>query len=122
MEDEIIAGESSRVDDASIEALLIKVTDAPPPGARRARLTVDGARRPLNRQVLSLYVEPMEWARPTENESDPDQEIVQALILEALRPEGPFPRAHVRSLPSQLPKTDAGSWEGILHLLPRQPG
>ena len=33
--------------------------------------TVDGAWRPLDRLVLSLYAEPMEWARPTEDASTP---------------------------------------------------
>ena len=59
LEDEIPARESPRVDDASIEASLVKATDTPP-RARWASLTIDGVQRPLDRLVLSSYVELME--------------------------------------------------------------
>ena len=80
MKDEVSIGEFSRVDDASIEASLVEATDAPPPRARWARFAIDDARRPPDRLVLSSYVEPMEWARPTEDAPALDQETVRALI------------------------------------------
>ena len=41
---------------------------------------VHGARRPPDRLVLNSYVEPMEWARHTEDALATDQETVRALI------------------------------------------
>ena len=43
LEDEIPIGEFPCVDDALIQALLVKATDTPPLRARRARLVVNGA-------------------------------------------------------------------------------
>ena len=76
LEDEIPAREFPRVDYASVEASFVKVTDAPPSQARRAHLTVDGAQRPLDRLVLSSYVELMEWVKPTKDTPAPDQETI----------------------------------------------
>ena len=56
------------------------MTDAPPSLARRACLAVDGAQRPPDRLVLSSYVKPMKWARPTEDAPTPNQETARALI------------------------------------------
>ena len=67
LEDDIPTGEFPRVDDTSIKASLVEVIDTPPLQARQARFLVYGARRPPNRLVHSSYVEPMEWARPTED-------------------------------------------------------
>ena len=53
LEDEVLAGEFPRVDDASIEASLVKATDALPLRAKRARFVVDCARRLPDRMVLS---------------------------------------------------------------------
>ena len=80
LKDEVPTGEFPRVDDVSVEASLIEVTDEPPPRARWARFTIDGARRPLDRLVLSSYVKRMEWARPIADVPAPDQEIAWALI------------------------------------------
>ena len=71
LEDEVPTREFSLVDDASVKASLVEATDAPPPQARWADFVVDSARKPLDRLVLSLYVEPMEWARPTEDAQAP---------------------------------------------------
>ena len=51
-----------------------------PSWARQDSFVVDSALRPPDRLVLSLYVKPMEWARPTEDALTPDQETNQALI------------------------------------------
>ena len=75
LDDEIPSGEFPRVDDAFVEAF-----NALPPWARWARFTVDSARRPLNKLVLSSYVEPMEWAKPMEDARALDQETARALI------------------------------------------
>ena len=75
LEDETPVGELPRVDKESVEA-----TGVPPPWARQASSTVHSARRPPNRLVLSSYIEPMEWARPTEDEPTLDQETTRALI------------------------------------------
>ena len=80
LDDEIPVGEFPLVDDASVKASLVEATDVPPPQARRAHFTVDGAWRPHNRLVLNSYVEPMEWARPIKDASAPDQETAQTLI------------------------------------------
>ena len=80
LENEIQAKEFPRVDDASTEASHIKATDAPPPRAKRARFVVDGVWRPPNRMMLSSYVEPMEWAKPTEDAPALDQETTWVLI------------------------------------------
>ena len=60
LEEEVPTREFPCVDDASIEASLVEATDAPLLRARRARFAVDGARKPPDRMVFSLYVEPME--------------------------------------------------------------
>ena len=75
LEDETLARELPCVDKESVEA-----TGVPPPWARRASSAVHSARRPLDRLVLSSYIEPMEWARPTEDEPTIDQETTRALI------------------------------------------
>ena len=72
MEDEIPAGESPYVDDASVDASLAEVVDAPPLRARWAGLVVDGVQMPPNGLVLISYAESMVWARPTEDVPDPD--------------------------------------------------
>ena len=78
--DETPAEELPRVDKAPVEAYLAEATDVPPLRARRASLAVLSARRPLDRLVLSSYVEPMEWAKPKEDTPTPDQEAARALI------------------------------------------
>ena len=62
LEDEIMVGEFPCIDDAFVKASsLVEVIDAPPPSrARQAHFAIDGTRRPLDRLVLSSYVEPME--------------------------------------------------------------
>ena len=80
LEDETLAEELPHVKDALVEASLAKATGALPPRAKRASLVVHDAWRPSNRLVLGSYIEPMEWARPTEDASAPDQETSQALI------------------------------------------
>ena len=80
LEDEVPIGEFPLVDDASIEASLVEATNALPHLARRASFAVDSARRPPDRLVLSLYVKPMEWAKPTEDAPALDQETARALI------------------------------------------
>ena len=72
--------------------------------------------------VLSSYIEPMEWARPTEDAPTPDQETTQALINYWRPFDQRDRRTHARSLPSQLSRTGCGSRGGILHPLPCQPG
>ena len=52
--------------------LLVEATGASPPLARRASFAVDGAQRPLDRLVLSSYIEPKEWVRPMEDVPAPD--------------------------------------------------
>ena len=80
LEDETLAGELPHVEDALVEASLVKAIGALPPRARRASLAVHDAWRPPDRLVLSSYIDPMEWARPTEDASAPDEETAQALI------------------------------------------
>ena len=80
LEDEVPAREFPLVDDASIKASLVKATDALPSWVRWASFNVDSAWRPLDRLVHSSYIEPVEWARPTEDALAPDQETVRALI------------------------------------------
>ena len=79
-EDETPTGELPRVDEASIEASLAEAIDVPPPQARQASLAILCAWRALDRLVLSLYVEPMELARPKEDALAPNQEIARELI------------------------------------------
>ena len=79
-EDENPARELPRVDEASIEASLTEATDVLPSQARQAILAVLCAWRALDRLVLSLYIEPMEWAMPKEDALAPDQETARALI------------------------------------------
>ena len=69
-----------RVAKASIEAYLAEATNVLSPRARWASLTVLGGLRSLDRLVLSLYVEPMEWAKPKEDVPALDQEAARALI------------------------------------------
>ena len=80
LEDEIPVGEFPLVDDVFVEVSLVEATNAPLLRARLARFTVDGARRPPNRLMLSSYVEPMEWDKLTEDALTLDQEISRALI------------------------------------------
>ena len=65
LEDDIPIGEFPYVDEAYVKASLVEETGASLPWARWASLAVDGARRPLDRLVLSSYMKPLEWARPT---------------------------------------------------------
>ena len=60
-----------------LEASLVEGIGAPPP---QTSLEVHGARRPLDRLVLSSYVEQMEWARLMEDAQALDQETARALI------------------------------------------
>ena len=80
LEDEIPTREFPHVDDVSIKALLIEATGAQLQLARWASFAIDGAQRPPDRLVLSLYVEPIEWVRPMEDVPAPDQEIARGLI------------------------------------------
>ena len=68
------------MDDAFVEASLVEATNALPLRARLARFTVDGARRPPNRLMLSSFIEPTEWAKLMEDALNLDQEISRALI------------------------------------------
>ena len=61
-----------------IEASFAEAIGAPPSRARRVSLVVHGARRPLDKLVLSLYVMPMEWASPMEDAPALDQETTGA--------------------------------------------
>ena len=80
LEDETLVGERPHVDEAFIEASLLEATGVAPPQPRRVRLIVHGAWKPPDRLVLSSYIEPMEWARPTKDALAPDQETAQAFI------------------------------------------
>ena len=80
LEDEVPTREVPSVDNAYIEASLVEVTNASPLWAKQGRFMVDGAWKPPDMLVLSSYVEPVEWARPTEDASAPDQETTRALI------------------------------------------
>ena len=80
LEDETLAEELPRVEEVPVEASLAESIGAPPPRARRASLEVLGAQRPPDRLVPNSYVEPMDWARPTEDAPAPDQEIARAFI------------------------------------------
>ena len=64
----------------SVEASLVKATRASPPRDKRASFAVDVPRSPPDRLVLSSYVKPLEWARPTKDAPIPDQETTRALI------------------------------------------
>ena len=78
--DETLIEELPHVAKASIEAYLTEATGVLSPLARWASLTVLGGLRPLDRLVLSSYVEPMEWAKPKEDAPALDQEAARALI------------------------------------------
>ena len=78
--DETPARELPHVDEASIEASLSEAIDVPSPQARQVSLAVLCVWRALDRLVLSLYVEPMEWARPKEDMLAPNQETSRELI------------------------------------------
>ena len=67
LEDETLAKELPHVEEVPVEASLAESIDAPPLRAKRASLEVLGARRPPDRLEPNLYIELMDWARPTED-------------------------------------------------------
>ena len=48
------------------------MTDAPPPWVKQACFTVDGIGKHPDMVIISLYVEPMEWAKPMEDAPAPN--------------------------------------------------